>query len=170
MKDNKNKRNIIIAIIFLIFLFVMPFWTLIQAFLGMGKTKTTLEDVTPKSEISCTMSVSCQAVLDDPKTLKAEVRDLIPTDGWLFPETTMTVSEGISVLEVLRETALAVETDGVPPYVVGIGGLYAGDAGEMSGWTYSVNGETPMVGCDEQKVKDGDKILWTYVTTWDTAS
>lgn len=161
----KNKRNIVIAVVFLIVLLVLPFWSMLQGVFGFGKTKTTSEAVPPEKKISCTVAVSAAAA-----SLQVDARKLIPEDGWLFPQTTMTVSEGASVLSALRQTGLAVETDGVPPYVVGVGGLYAGDVGELSGWMYTVNGETPMVGCEEQKVTDGDEILWSYVTTWDTAS
>lgn len=49
-------------------------------------------------------------------------------------------------------------------YVQGINGLAAGDHGDMSGWMYSVNGETAEVGCSEYKLSSGDVVTWTYVT------
>lgn len=47
-------------------------------------------------------------------------------------------------------------------YVKGINGLYEFDCGELSGWMYKVNGETPNVGCSGYKLKDGDVIEWVY--------
>lgn len=165
-----NKRNIVIAVVLLLILLILPFWSVIMGAVGDEKTETTSETVPPENGISCTVAVSCQSVLDDPELLNQDKRSLISKDGWLLPETTVTISEGASVLDALRHTGIAVETDGVPPYVVGVGGLYAGDAGDMSGWTYTVNGETLMVGCDEQKIADGDEVLWAYATAWDSES
>ena len=48
-----------------------------------------------------------------------------------------------------------------------IGGLRAGDGGDLSGWTYTVNGETVMTGAGELEVQEGDQILWSYVCTWE---
>ena len=47
-------------------------------------------------------------------------------------------------------------------YIAGINYLYEFDFGELSGWTYRVNGEVPSVGCDKYELKDGDKVEWIY--------
>lgn len=47
-------------------------------------------------------------------------------------------------------------------YIEGIGNLYEFDCGDLSGWTYSVNGWFPNYGCSRYKLKDGDKIQWRY--------
>lgn len=49
-------------------------------------------------------------------------------------------------------------------YVQGINGLATGDHGDMSGWMYSVNGESAEVGCSEYTLSSGDVVTWTYVT------
>ncbi len=46
-------------------------------------------------------------------------------------------------------------------YVTAIEGLAAEGS---SGWTYTVNGETPSVGADSYSLKDGDNVLWSYTT------
>jgi len=51
--------------------------------------------------------------------------------------------------------------------VTTIGGLAAGAHGDMSGWTYTVDGEMIMESCDVQTVQEGDEILWAYVTSWE---
>ncbi|MFR2965952.1 MAG: DUF4430 domain-containing protein [Anaerovoracaceae bacterium] len=38
-----------------------------------------------------------------------------------------------------------------------------GDYSDNTGWVYTINGETVMVGADEQILKDGDKISWEFV-------
>ena len=39
-----------------------------------------------------------------------------------------------------------------------------GDLGPISGWTYTVNGKSPSIGCDAYAVKDGDVIAWVFVS------
>ena len=36
------------------------------------------------------------------------------------------------------------------------------DYGNMSGWTYSVNGEFPNVSCSAYKLSEGDYVRWIY--------
>ncbi|MGM9626294.1 MAG: DUF4430 domain-containing protein [Eubacteriales bacterium] len=40
--------------------------------------------------------------------------------------------------------------------------LYEFDFGDLSGWIYKVNGETPSVGCGDYVLSDGDEIAWLY--------
>ena len=47
-------------------------------------------------------------------------------------------------------------------YVRGIASLYEFDFGDLSGWTYEVNGERPPVGCGACVLHDGDRIDWIY--------
>lgn len=153
---NKTRRNIIIAVILLAVLLVIPFWPRLKGEGGEAGAQAT-----------CTVAVSCQPVLEDMERLDEEKTDLIPADGWLLEETEVSVPAGGSVLDALRGSGLEVETAGSPPYVTGIGGLASGDAGDLSGWTYTVNGESVMTGCDELAVNAGDQIVWTYVVTWE---
>ena len=51
---------------------------------------------------------------------------------------------------------------GASVYVKGIGHIYEYDFGPLSGWMYSVNGETPSVGCGSYKPQPGDYIEWRY--------
>ena len=78
--------------------------------------------------------------------------------------------EGESVFDVLlRETKnhkIHMEYSETPlyqaAYIEGIGNLYEFDAGETSGWMYSVNGWFPNYGCSKYAVADGDVIAWVY--------
>jgi hypothetical protein len=47
-------------------------------------------------------------------------------------------------------------------YIEAINNLYEFDAGELSGWLYSVNDWYPNYGCSRYQLKDGDKIVWNY--------
>ena len=117
-------------------------------------------------EVSCTVTVACQAEAL-PELRAAGVA--LEADGTLF-STPCTVTENSTVLEALKTAAKAagcpVTTQGSPAYVTAIGDLAAGAHGEASGWTYTVNGEMVMDSCDTRTVQAGDQILWTYVTAW----
>ena len=118
----------------------------------------------------CTFSISCQTLSDAPEKCKADKQELIPADGWILPEETVEFYEGESVFDVLlRETKthkIHMEYSQTPlyqaAYIEGIGNLYEFDAGELSGWMYSVNGWYPNYGCSQYTLKDGDVVAWVY--------
>ena len=120
--------------------------------------------------MACTVSISCQTLAEQPEKLKAEKRELVPEDGWLLEPETVEFYEDESVFDVLlRETKnhkIHMEYSETPlyqsAYIEGIGNLYEFDAGETSGWVYSVNGWFPNYGCSQYKLADGDVIEWSY--------
>ena len=118
----------------------------------------------------CIFSISCQTLSDAPEKCKADKQELIPADGWILPEETVEFYEGESVFDVLlRETKthkIHMEYSQTPlyqaAYIEGIGNLYEFDAGELSGWMYSVNGWYPNYGCSQYTLKGGDVVAWVY--------
>ncbi len=78
-------------------------------------------------------------------------------------EKAVEVADGATVLDVLKASGIPFESsDGsYGAYVTSIDGKAAEGS---SGWTYSVNGEEPTVGCGEYKVADGDVVTWEYVS------
>jgi len=90
-------------------------------------------------------------------------------EGGVFTKS-ITVNEGESVYDVLvafckrygfqLDSSFSIAYD--TSYVSGINHIYEFDAGEGSGWMYTVNGETPDYGASSVKVKAGDKIRWVY--------
>ena len=123
-----------------------------------------------KAAPACTLSISCATALDHPNLCAPEVRALLPADGWLLKETTVPIKEGDSVFDVLlrtcREKGIPMEYTDTPlydsAYIEGIGGLYEFDVGELSGWTYSVNGSFPNYGCSLYPLEEGDAVFWVY--------
>ena len=111
------------------------------------ETDTPSENAAP----TCTVSISCAAILENPDWLNAEKADLIPPDG---------------VLRVCRENKIHMEFSETPvyqsAYIEGIGNLYEFDCGEGSGWMYRVNGEFPNYGCSRYTLADGDTVEWVY--------
>ena len=77
------------------------------------------------------------------------------------------LASGSSVYDALKATGVSINaTDtqyGI--YVAAIGGLAEKDSDGTSGWMYSVNGVTRMTSCANYTLKDGDTIVWHYVTS-----
>lgn len=119
---------------------------------------------------SCTISISCADVLDNIELCEPETAAVIPKDGWILRPVTVTFTEGESVFDVLqrvcRENKIHIEFNTAAGYnsvyIEGIGNLYEFDAGELSGWLYSVNGWYPNYGCSRYQLKDGDTVCWVY--------
>ena len=119
---------------------------------------------------TCTLSISCAALCGVGNELDAEKGDLVPADGWMLAPTEVAYTDGESVFDVLlrvcRERQIHLEfsqTGGyADAYVEGIGNLYEFDAGSRSGWTYSVNGTFPKVGCSAYLLQNSDEICWHY--------
>lgn len=76
------------------------------------------------------------------------------------------LEQGATVYDALKATGVSINaTDtqyGI--YVSSIGGLAEKEHGSSSGWMYSVNGVTPMTSCGNYTLKNGDSVVWYYVT------
>ncbi len=115
--------------------------------------------------ISVSMEIRCDSV--------AGRDEAIPSDGVIFPESELEIAEGASVFDLLRQAAresgLQLEYEGTAAgdrfaYVEGIAYLYEAQYGELSGWMYFVNGESPDTGCGAYVLSDGDTVVWQYTT------
>lgn len=119
---------------------------------------------------TCTISISCQAILDNLDACTPEKRELVPEDGWILKPVQAEFAGGESVFDVLqrvcRERKLHMEFSTSPvyktAYIEGIANFYEFDCGNTSGWMYSVNGWFPNYGCSAYKLQDGDVIEWVY--------
>ena len=115
---------------------------------------------------SVTMEIRCDVILG------LEGSERFPADGIILPETAFAIDENENALTLLydavRANSLQIEVDGVSgdivetAYVRGIASLYEFDFGDLSGWTYLVNGERPSVGCGAYTLHDGDQVVWAY--------
>lgn len=114
------------------------------------------------------MSILCKNAVG-----KSE-NDKIPSDGIILDETKFPIEDGETVFDVLlsvtKKNRIQLDYEGGNEnnygfvYVKGINHLYEFDCGELSGWMYKVNGETPNVGCSGYELKDGDVVEWVYTT------
>ena len=110
----------------------------------------------PAVTASCTISVVCHTAVGK--------SDAAPASGVILSSTTVTLSGGESVYDVLCTACSAngIALSGNSGYIKGIGGLTERACGGGSGWLYRVNGATPGVGCGSYTVSDGDSIEWVY--------
>ncbi|MBB3171353.1 DUF4430 domain-containing protein [Parvibacter caecicola] len=98
----------------------------------------------------------------DKITVSVEVMSATDEGAALYSEE-MAVDQGTSALGALKITGLqvSVEESDYGPFVTAIGST----ANEgSSGWTYTVNGESPTVAADQTELQAGDKLVWEYVT------
>lgn len=119
---------------------------------------------------TCTLTVRCDTILDNMAWLDPAKTDLVPADGVIFPEATVTFYEGESVFNLLqremKKAGIHMEFENTPiynsAYIEGIANLYEFDCGELSGWTYRVNGWAPNYGCSRYQLQPGDTVEWLY--------
>lgn len=121
------------------------------------------KDVNKENAVgTVTLTIRCDTIVG-----KAD-SEYIPSDGIILDTTEFTIEENESVYDILTEAAqkynIQMENTGAEGmvYIAGIHYLYEFDFGDLSGWTYYVNGEKPSVGCDEYILSDGDTIEWLY--------
>lgn len=119
---------------------------------------------------TCTLTVRCDTILDNMAWLDPAKTELVPADGVILPETTVTFYEGESVFNILqremKKAGIHLEFENTPiynsAYIEGIANLYEFDCGELSGWTYRVNGWAPNYGCSRYQLQPGDTVEWLY--------
>lgn len=121
-------------------------------------------------ELTCTLSVRCDTLLNNIEWLDAEKVELVPKDGVIFAEREVMFYEGESVFNLLlremKRNKIHMEYSNTPiynsVYIEGINNLYEFDCGELSGWMYKVNGWFPNYGCSRYQLKQGDRVEWVY--------
>ena len=103
-----------------------------------------------------TLTVRCDTIMG---------KEGAPDNPVILEKTECPINEDDTVYnilaEVLRENGIMFEHNS-SYYISGIDNLYEFQFGDLSGWMYRVNGETPSVGCGEYVLKDGDEIEWLY--------
>lgn len=123
-----------------------------------------------KKELMCTLSVRCDTVLNNMEKLDDEKAGIIPVNGIIFEEQTVVFYEGESVFDLLvremKKNKIHLEFENTPiynsAYIEGIANLYEYDCGNLSGWTYKINGALSGYGCSQRQINEGDKIEWVY--------
>lgn len=138
-------------------------------------TYTVLDD-TKKEGLTCSLEIRCDDALSS-ELLADEKRANLPEDGAIISKCDVQFTEGESIHDILiRETQsrkIHIEFAKSPiynsTYIKGIANLYEFDCGSLSGWSYTVNGEMPLVDCSQYVIKNGDIISLTYICDYASA-
>jgi len=117
-----------------------------------------------------TLSVSVHNLLANMDDLHRDKHELVPQDGWIFPPTQVTARENESVFDVLQREMqrerihMAARFTPVfdSAYVEAINNLYEFDAGPLSGWKFSVNGEFVGIGSSQYFLSEDDVVEWHF--------
>ena len=117
-----------------------------------------------------TISITCHTSLNNLDKVSDNKKGIIPSNGVILSQKQVEINDGDTVFDVLlRETRKQrIHMDFVESpvygsaYIKGINNIYEFDAGELSGWMYSVNGVFPNYGCSIYNLNDGDVIQWMY--------
>jgi hypothetical protein len=125
-----------------------------------------------KKTYSCTIYIECGKLLEGDNINKLDKNKvgIVPKNGVILSKRKVTFSEGESVFDVLKRETKAnkihMEFVNTPvynsAYIEGIANLYEFDAGNLSGWVYSVNDWFPNYGSSRYQLEDGDEIEWHY--------
>lgn len=121
-------------------------------------------------EDTCTISIDCKTILANKSNLKKTKAGFVPGDGVVLKSTEVAIKKNDTVYDILsrvcKEQRIHMDANYTPVYktyyVRGIHQLYEMDCGDLSGWTYQVNGVVPNYGCSKYTVKAGDVIAWRY--------
>lgn len=127
-----------------------------------------------EGELSCSIEISCEELLEKMEKLDEAKREIVPKDGIIFYDEEVFFSEGDNAFDVLKaalddaeiqmEYTSTVAYNSV--YIEGIGNIYEGDCGDMSGWGYTVNGEFPDDGINNYILQDGDELVLNFITSY----
>lgn len=125
--------------------------------------------------ITVSLEIRCDELAEDTSRLKnKQLLEYVPEDGCILKEQAVEARSGETVFDVLdrvcRENGIQIEYSYTPGYdsyyVEGINYLYEFDAGKLSGWSYTVDGGSPQVGCSQYELKGNEKICWDYVCSY----
>ena len=132
-----------------------------------------MEDISEDSE-TVSISISCATVLNHMDELEPQLRDekYVPSDGWILPKATYVLRPKDTAFDLLKRACqynqIQMEFKGANTnvyktvYVEGINYLYEFACGDLSGWTYRVNGQNAQVGAGSFELHDGDYVEWMY--------
>ncbi len=143
------------------------------------KPKTTLKKEnddkvtqTTSSEINCSITIECKSILDNMDDLKKGHESYVPKNGIMLDNYKTTLKSKSTVYDLLKKACndkgitYTAEDTMYSVYIVGINNIDEKDCGKDSGWMYSVNGSFPNVSVDSKKLKDGDKVVFTYTCSY----
>lgn len=155
----RSKKNFIAVIVLTIVLIIIIFSVDIQSKEEYYNGESSVKANTVGT---VTMTIRCDTVVGKSDS------EYIPDNGIILDVTEFAIDDDDTALDILTEAArkysIQMENTGSEKmaYIAGINYLYEYEFGDLSGWMYYVNNESPSVGCDMYDLSDGDHIEWLY--------
>jgi hypothetical protein len=151
---NQTKRILVMTAVLAMILTCMLFAACGNNDTPDGEQSNT-DDPAVTDSITVSIAVDCNTLLDVDPELAAKVS----SDGIMLDSKSLTLDKGSVLYDALKASGLPIAGG---DYISSINGLSAGDAGAMSGWICSINGEFPTKSVKEQEIADGDLIEFRY--------
>ena len=137
-----------------------------------AKTKPVADKTKEEKKARVSMTINCQSINENIDKFNKDKLQLLPKNGILYSQANLEIKEGETAFDLLlremKAAGIHLDFEYNPiyksHYVKGINNIYEFDCGELSGWTYRVNGQIPNYGASSYKLKDGDKLEWIYTT------
>lgn len=134
--------------------------------------KPTVPAPTPEAPVAkyVTLSITCNTILNNMDKVSEGKKNIIPSNGVILGEIQVEIQDGDTVFDVLKKETRnnRIHMDFVETpvynsaYIKGIANIYEFDAGDLSGWMYSVNGSFPNYGVSQYDLQSGDRIEFKY--------
>lgn len=139
---------------------------------GKSSSQSSASSPVQRSVIHVTLEIQCKNVAGSniSKLRNQEDRDRVSAHGSEILNVSLTMKQGQTVYDALVQAAQARNIEfgargtAYGMYVYEIDYLAEKDASAYSGWMYSVNGVVPNISCAGYTLKDGDRIVWFYVS------
>ena len=133
-------------------------------------TSSPEDQAEPAASFNVSLAVRCDVLVDNLHLLNSEKHELVPSDGIIFFSTTVIAYEGDSVFDILQREmrsagihlAFNTMTGTNLAFVEAINNLYTFDAGPLSGWEYTVNGQNTGIGASQYFIQADDIIEWAF--------
>lgn len=124
---------------------------------------------TTSSEINCSITIECKSILDNMDNLEPEHEKYVPKNGIMLNNYKTTLKSKSTVYDLFKKACndkgitYTAEYGMYSVYIAGINNIDEFDCGKGSGWKYRVNGSYPNISVDLKNLKDGDKVVFTYI-------
>lgn len=117
-----------------------------------------------------TLSITCNTILNNMDKVTEGKKNIIPSNGVILGEIQVEIKDGDTVFDILKQETRnnRIHMDFVETpmygsaYIKGIANIYEFDAGDLSGWMYSVNGIFPNYGVSKYDLQNGDRVEFKY--------
>lgn len=125
-----------------------------------------------ENQITCTVEIDCNNIVQNQEGIKDGVKKIIPNDGVILKRTEVTVDQGDSIFDATKKVckdnkiSFIYEGKDDTAYVKGIANIFEKDAGKTSGWLCEENNKALSKSAGATKVEEGSEIHWGYVKNY----